>query len=38
MPDFFELYEVKPGGDHIDEFRRNAAAYAETVGPREPEA
>ena len=28
----------KFGGDHIDEFRRNAAAYAETVGPREPEA
>ena len=26
----------KFGGDHIDEFRRNAAAYAETVGPREP--
>ena len=28
----------KFGGDHIDEFRRNAAAYVETVGPREPRA
>ncbi len=26
----------KFGGDHIDEFRRNAAAFVETVGPREP--
>ena len=26
----------KFGGDHINEFKRNAAAYAETVGPREP--
>ena len=26
----------KFGGDHIDEFKRNAAAYIETVGPREP--
>ena len=26
----------KFGGDHIDEFKRNAAAYVETVGPREP--
>lgn len=28
----------KFGGDHIDEFRRNAVAYMETVGPREPRA
>ena len=28
----------KFGGDHIDEFKRNAAAYVETVGPREPRA
>ena len=27
---------AKFGGDHIDEFRRNCAAYLATVGPREP--
>jgi chorismate synthase len=27
----------KFGGDHLDEFKRNAAAYLETVGPREPQ-
>jgi chorismate synthase len=26
----------KFGGDHIDEFKRNASAFVETVGPREP--
>jgi chorismate synthase len=26
----------KFGGDHIEEFRRNCAAYMATVGPREP--
>lgn len=26
----------KFGGDHIDEFKHNAAAYVATVGPREP--
>ena len=26
----------KFGGDHLAEFKRNAAAYLETVGPREP--